>query len=809
MRSLIQAVGFFRLTMLFLLIPVCGPAFAGVTAAGAMQAFLEEPKIVAVGGEGEIHIGFDSDIRLIRHTPEKTGDVLRIFIEVSNPCVAEKIVTQESRWLPPADWYIPVSLTFPELIGRPGAGPDICPLTNNHADVAKTLRIKFGKVTNFKVRMGPNKRSLVIVVPLLKQQPDEAKAQPVAAVPAVVAPVKPQPEVESPPVPVSVSAPEPDVPPVDLLASGRAALAAGDSVKATQIFNKLLRLPPNEYSQEAQEMVGVAREASGEIAKAKAEYQLYLKLFPEGEGTVRVKQRLARLESLKGEAKQDQPKTKPRKAAKEIHQNTVTGSVSQYFYGGASQNETDNYGLSRVTGQNEVTKTKSNDQSSIITNLDATARFRHNQYDTKVVFRDTQSHTFFGDLHDKNTVSAAYIEHQNKELDYMVRLGRQSGTSQGVLGRFDGAFARYGLNPQWKLTAVVGRPDDGSHNTIQTDRHFYGAAVEFGPLAEKWSGNVYAIQQVADDIVERRAIGTELRYFNGTTSWFGTVDYDTIYDMVNIAMLQGNWMAFDGYNFNLLLDHRKSPILYGETALQVGPFTYKDASGNILTRSALSIHDLLTMETLLPPGYPDISKGDIYDYVRALVPDSDMVMLGVTKQVSDRWQLGGDIRINNTYQTDGVFLPAVRPNIPPSTCMTDCFDEINITKQDGTGYIYTYTLQAIGTNTLFKDDTSVIMASFVNDPTFNAQNLSYANSVSPNDKWRLDSSLRYYHENSNMDVTTWKMTPGLRVNYHWRDNMSFEAEASVEFTRTHDPVSGVNIETWRENLFVGYRWDFR
>lgn len=266
-------------------------------------------------------------------------------------------------------------------------------------------------------------------------------------------------------------------------------------------------------------------------------------------------------------------------------------------------------------------------------------------------------------------------------------------------------------------------------------------------------------------MVERRAIGSELRYFNGSTSWFGMVDYDTIYDMVNIAMIQGNWVAFDGYNFNLLLDHRKSPILYAETAIQA-------------KTGALSVGDL--RETL--------SNSTIYKYVPGLVPDSDMAMIGVTKQVTDRWQLGGDIRYNETYNTDGAGVVAGQP---------------------GSGRIWTYMVQAIGTNTLFKDDTSVIMASFVNDPAYNAQNLSYSNSLTLREKWRLDSSLRYYHENSNTDTTTWKMTPTLRVNYHFRDNMSFEAEASAEYTRTHDPVSTTNTDMWRETLFAGYRWDFR
>ena len=45
----------------------------------------------------------------------------------------------------------------------------------------------------------------------------------------------------------------------------------------------------------AQELIGVARERAGDIEQARKEYELYLKLFPNGEGATRVRQRLASL----------------------------------------------------------------------------------------------------------------------------------------------------------------------------------------------------------------------------------------------------------------------------------------------------------------------------------------------------------------------------------------------------------------------------------------------------------------------------------------------------------------------------------
>jgi len=455
------------------------------------------------------------------------------------------------------------------------------------------------------------------------------------------------------------------------------------------------------------------------------------------------------------------PKDKPKKAVKEIHQNTFTGSLSQYYYGGKSQDRS-------VNSADEVTNTNRTDQSTIITNISATERIRNNQYDTKIVIRDTQVNNLMTGIPNSNTLSTAYIEHANKAEDYMVRVGRQSGVSQGVLGRFDGVFARYGINLNWRVAGVYGEPAYGSRSTVQTDRYFYGLAVEFGPIAEKWSGSVFGIQQIADGLVERRAIGTELRYFNGTTSWFGTVDYDTIYNDVNIAMLQGNWKV-DDYNYSLVLDHRRSPILYAESAI---PAVQNSTFG------ARSVKDLRTQ----------LSDSAIYDAVNNIVPTSDLAMFGITKQINAKWQLGGDVRYTKTSSTPGA---------------------LDASAQASSGSIYAYTLQAIARELIFKNDTSVMMASFMNDPTYDAQNYSFVNSLTLQDKWRLDSSLRYYQEKRETNARTWRVSPGVRVNYYWKDNMSFEMEFMVDYTHTNDPVAAVVNDTWRETLFAGYRWDIR
>ena len=58
----------------------------------------------------------------------------------------------------------------------------------------------------------------------------------------------------------------------DLMKKARGALDAKKPQDAVDSLNQLLTLPPNSQSEMAQELIGLAREQSGETSKARAEY---------------------------------------------------------------------------------------------------------------------------------------------------------------------------------------------------------------------------------------------------------------------------------------------------------------------------------------------------------------------------------------------------------------------------------------------------------------------------------------------------------------------------------------------------------
>jgi len=87
------------------------------------------------------------------------------------------------------------------------------------------------------------------------------------------------------------------------VADARAAMSARDFPKAIGLLTKLQRQP--EFPQRAamQELLGLARERAGQLAHAKAEYQEYLRRYPNGEAADRVARRLAVLRAASTQAR--------------------------------------------------------------------------------------------------------------------------------------------------------------------------------------------------------------------------------------------------------------------------------------------------------------------------------------------------------------------------------------------------------------------------------------------------------------------------------------------------------------------------
>ena len=539
-----------------------------------------------------------------------------------------------------------------------------------------------------------------------------------------------------------------------LLDKSRAALARGDNNVAIATLDQLLRLPPNRYSQDAQELIGLARQRAGETVAARKEYELYLRLYPTGEGSDRVRQRIATLDATISTTPPAALKTvKPRTEA----QSTIVGNFSQFYYHGASKLDSTTL-TPTANAQNQPSLTQT-DQSSLVTSLNFTHRYRSEDYDNRLVIRDTFTKNYLKGQEDTNRPSAIYYELKDRKLDYSARVGRQPGGSSGVLGRFDGVLGGYNLSPKWRLNAVGGIPTD-----ISYDSHlrFLGTGIDIGPFAEHWGGSLYTIEQKVDDVTDRRAVGSEIRYFSPVFTLYGLFDYDMEFKTSNIAMVQSNWTAASGTSAHVLLDRRKTPSLSLTNAL------FGETNTSIKSQLQTKTYEQLKQQAL------------------NLTSTTNLYSAGVSQPLSTRWQAGFDVQSAHTSSTVG---------------------SVNQPAQPDTGTIYTYTGNLIGTGIFTSRDVNVISVSHIKATTYDGNSYSLTNRLLWGASWSLDTTLSWYsqHDSStNADLD--RFSYSLKPSYKWKQNITLEAEAGEE----HTTNKGLLTEdtTRRRYWSLGYRWDF-
>jgi tetratricopeptide (TPR) repeat protein len=555
-----------------------------------------------------------------------------------------------------------------------------------------------------------------------------------------------------------------------LMKQAKAAMDAGNYEQAVNLLNQLLFLPPNAQSQEGQELIGLARERNGEFAKAKAEYELYLKLFPEGEGATRVKQQLAAL-GTKLEAAPAARGAAARATAPQRVVKTVNGSVSQYYYGGQSQIQT----AFNTPTSVEKSTISGIDQSLLVTNVDLNARYRDASADQRIVFRDTYSWSFLDTNDSYNRMTTAYYDYKGLENNIYARIGRQTGYSGGLPNRFDGALLGYRFAPKLKLNVAAGLPVE--FPTIDSSRKFWEISLDADSLAGRWSGNVFFIDQWVDGISDRRATGGEIRYFDELRSLYTLLDYDVSYDVMNIAMLQGSWQTAGQTTISLLLDRRRAPTLSTNNAL------YNN-----------------TVTAMVPPPTSIKQLLNIYseDEIRALAENATAVayqaQLSLTQPLNPTWQLGLDIGMVNIGALPAVTLP----------------DNTVIEPSPATGNMYSTSLRAIGTNLYSGRDINVFSLSYTNapqsTPAFNGVQLAYNNTTYLGDKWLLEPSLKYYRQQTDPNIDLARWTPGIRLSYRVKETLSLDGEYIYEHTTTDSP--GTQDISQTHYFSLGYRWDY-
>jgi len=474
----------------------------------------------------------------------------------------------------------------------------------------------------------------------------------------------------------------------------RSAMSSHDYPTAIRILTKLQRQPEFPERARAQELLGLARERSGQLAHAKAEYEEYLRRYPNGEAAERV---ALRLRILRAATETSQGGGQPGKREGRWQ---LTGGVAQLFrYDGTRVDNT----TGSVPPGTTITpaNTQSTSENELFNNVDLLARRRGDQVDWMGRLSAGYAKSFatqdsFG-AQNQTQVSIASVEFVDRSLGLLGRFGRQTRNQDGVLGTFDGMFVSYQWRPAWGINFTAGYPVEQTYAAVQTGRRFEAVALAYSPPGAHWDASLFAALEQFDGLEDRQATGLEARYLASHASLVLVVDYDTFYRSLNTASLLGTVQLPWRWNLSFDAERRNSPVL--------------------TTRNALIGQPATSLAQLEQQGF---DQQTLFQWARDRTPYTTDYSVTATRPLGQRLQLSVTVGASQTSATPG---------------------SGGVDAQPATGMEVIYQAQLYGSSLWRPGDFSVASVSYANTETGKVDTISASTRFPLVGAWRLGPRL--------------------------------------------------------------------
>jgi tetratricopeptide (TPR) repeat protein len=503
----------------------------------------------------------------------------------------------------------------------------------------------------------------------------------------------------------------PDEQRAQLLHDARAALEKHQYPEAIDLLSRLQRQPEYPARADAQELLGLVRERAGQLAQAKAEYETYLRRYPDRPGAERVR---ARLQTLA--AASLIPKSTGEFGAHADTRWTMAGSAALTYQ----------YGKDQTVSAGTATSTTSVNAALIYGDLLLRDRGERYDFTARVDAGYTQNLvTTFGGSQDRTT--AAYVELTDRRFGVTGRVGRQSLASLGVIGLFDGVFAGYQVNPKFSVSAAAGLPAYTSYSSVSTQEKFGTVTVEYGPYRQAWVFDAYLFDETAAGVTERRSVGFQTRYSMSGRTAVVLADYDIAFQQLNSVTLLGNAKVGEFWILGFDADYRRSPLLQLSNAL-VGQ----------------SVPDLRTLETQLTPSQ-----------IRQLALDrtstSETFVISASRPLGERWQFMVDVAALELSGTPAS--PAIAAT--PAVASTP-----------STGLDKNIAVQTSGSSLLQASDLHIFGVRFDDSPAARSTTLSWDARFALPGAWRIGPRFSVEQlNNSTLGGKQWLYLPQVRGDW--------------------------------------------
>ena len=400
----------------------------------------------------------------------------------------------------------------------------------------------------------------------------------------------------------------------------------------------------------------------------------------------------------------------------------------------------------------------------LINNLGTEGRYQDENIGVRTNFDSTYRYTIYDDNSIANEwrLSSLHLAFNFKKPKADLIMGRQVASSGGVLGRFDGIWLSHRFSPRWRYSIYAGYPVDlfGVLPIDEMDRHFAGISLDMGRFANNWDFNLFGISQMINGIVDRQAVGGEIRFSNHKRSHFLLFDYDVSYATVNTFVLSSNWILPARFIFNLLLDSRTIPTLATSSALWGRP-----ESG---------IDELLAIMT----------EKEVRQLARDRTTRGKTVTIGISRPFGNNYQLSAEF--TRFHQTDMIASGGV--------AAIDYGGIQNIAK-----------LTFLGSGIFKQGDLSIISL------RHSSSDVASTNSFDMNVRypltraWRAGPTLLIERVNNRSAIDTLMIKPSLGIDYRWLSNITFDASLSLVHINVIDPSGNDSNDMF---FRLGYRYDF-
>jgi tetratricopeptide (TPR) repeat protein len=568
--------------------------------------------------------------------------------------------------------------------------------------------------------------------------------------------------------------PEPPLPPVEPIGSDKAmdpaerkqlfdaaskALRAHQYPEAIEMFTKLQRQPEFPQRAATQELLGLARERAGEITQAKAEYEEYLRRYPSGPAAERVRIRLRILRSATAPERSSGADS----AAQANQGWNISGGATQLYRRDTFESS---LGGSLPTKQPSMVV-----ENAIFTDTDVFARhigerldfsFRLNAGLEENFLRDKALAVGEPNLDNRVRVTTAFFDLDDKLTGLRARIGRQTATTDGIFGTFDGAMLQYQLEPGWALRGTVGSPILNAQDNLDTGRRFETLAVDYGPELAHWNSSFYVTQETLEGLRDRQAVGTQWQYFVPGRSVVSYVDYDTQYHSLNAAVLLGTVQLPDRWLLTVDLERRNAPLLTTENALigQVGIGT-------------------------LPQLEQTYSQQQIFQLAKDRTPMLSTYSVSAMKQLGERFQVMFDVFVTQESAT-------------PASGGVEAIPGTE-------GSDISYQVQFFGTGLLSNADFHQLVLRYDHLPTADSTGVDYIARYPVWGSWRIGPRFLVQRIVNDSGPVQYVYNPYAHADWQRRGRM-VEIEAGTEIGRNPDVLQIGN--TTRLFVSIGYRVNF-